>query len=48
MSVSVWDKEDVWIDLGSSFDELDSLDVRTALESFGRVVGVEVLSVVFD
>ena len=48
MSASVRDKEDAWIDLGSSFDESDSPDVRTALESLGRAAGVEAPSAVLD
>ena len=48
VSASVRDKEDAWIDLGSSFDESDSPDVRTALESLGRAAGVEAPSAVLD
>ena len=40
--------EDAWIDLGSSFDESDSPDVRSALESLGRAAGVEAPSMVLD
>ena len=42
------DKEDTWVDLGSSFDESDSPDVRTALESLGRAVGLEAPSALLD
>ena len=37
-----------WADLGSSFDDSDSPDVRTALESLGRAAGVEAPSAVLD
>lgn len=37
-----------WIDLGNSFDESDSPDVRSALESLGRSAGVEAPSAVLD
>ena len=40
--------EDAWIDLGSSFDESDSPDVRSALESLGRAAGAEAPSMVLD
>ena len=37
-----------WADLGSSFDESDGADVRSALESLGRAAGVEAPSAVLD
>lgn len=42
------EKGEAWVDLGSSFDEADSPNVRSALESLGRAVGLEAPSAVLD